>query len=160
MKFSTLVALTATVSAKHLIDGAVAEAVQEQFYNATMDAADLIEDELIPSLEQWDRAQQASERIYKNATESNFNDFLQRGSGYEAKLDCISNQLDEAIRDLEDNVHSNLYLRSRRAAPQQLWSVGMTANKTAAVNQKLQKVAGDYMAFASDPVYGPFIEQT
>ena len=48
---------------------------------------------------------------------------------------------------------------SVEAAPQQLWSVGMTASKTAAVNQKLQKVAQDYMAFASDPVYGPFLEQ-
>ena len=48
---------------------------------------------------------------------------------------------------------------STQAAPQQLWSVGMTASKTAAVNQKLQKVAQDYMAFASDPVYGPFLEQ-
>ena len=48
---------------------------------------------------------------------------------------------------------------AERAAPQQLWSVGMTASKTAAVNQKMQKVAADYMAFASDPVYGPFVEQ-
>ena len=30
---------------------------------------------------------------------------------------------------------------SVEAAPQQLWSVGMTASKTAAVNQKMQKVA-------------------
>ena len=35
----------------------------------------------------------------------------------------------------------------------------MTATKTAAVNTKLQKVAQDAMAFANDPVYGPFIEQ-
>ena len=49
--------------------------------------------------------------------------------------------------------------RVQRAGTQQLWSVGMTATKTAAVNTKLMKVAQDAMAFANDPVYGPFIEQ-
>ena len=45
------------------------------------------------------------------------------------------------------------------AAPTGLWSVGMTASKTAAVNTKLQNVARDAMALGNDPVYGPFIEQ-
>ena len=35
----------------------------------------------------------------------------------------------------------------------------MTSSKTQAVNTKLQKVAQDAIAFGSDPVYGPFIEQ-
>ena len=59
--------------------------------------------------------------------------------------------------------HSIKVLQASHTAPrartQQLWSVGMTATKTAAVNTKLMKVAQDAMAFANDPVYGPFIEQ-
>jgi hypothetical protein len=40
-----------------------------------------------------------------------------------------------------------------------LWSVGMTASKTQAVNNKLKSVAADAMAFMSDPVYGPWIQK-
>jgi hypothetical protein len=40
-----------------------------------------------------------------------------------------------------------------------LWSAGMTASKTQAVNSKMMKVAQDAMKFGSDPVYGPFIEK-
>ena len=157
MRFSTLVALTATVSARHIIDGDVAEDVQDQLINAGEDAAKFMEEDMGPNLEQWGRATEEADRAYQNVTESNFNDFIARGdaAGYDAKLQNIGNQLNEAMLDLEDNAHTNL----RRAAPQKLWSVGMTASKTAAVNQKMQKVAADMMAFSSDPVYGPFIEQ-
>ena len=68
----------------------------------------------------------------------------------------INQQMKRLNHDLKVLKMSNR--PSTEAAPQQLWSVGMTASKTAAVNQKMQKVAQDYMAFASDPVYGPFIE--
>ena len=47
----------------------------------------------------------------------------------------------------------------RVAQPTGLWSIGMTATKTQAVNTKMMKVAQDAMAFSADPVYGPFIEQ-
>jgi hypothetical protein len=40
-----------------------------------------------------------------------------------------------------------------------LWSVGMTASKTTVVNKKMMKVAETAMAFGSDPVYGPWIQQ-
>jgi hypothetical protein len=39
-----------------------------------------------------------------------------------------------------------------------LWSVGMTATKTQAINSKMMKVAQDAMVFGSDPVYGPYIQ--
>ena len=163
MKFSTLIALTATVSARHLVDGDVAEDVQDQLINAGEDAAEFMETDMIPNLEQWGQAQEATDRAYNQASESNFNDFVNRGdaAGYDAKLQNIDNQISQAMEDLENNINSNHASLSfaRRAAPQKLWSVGMTASKTAAVNQKLQKVAQDYMAFASDPVYGPFLEQ-
>ena len=163
MKFSTLIALTATVSARHLVDGDVAEDVQDQLINAGEDAAEFMETDMIPNLEQWGQAQEATDRAYNNATETNFHDFVNRGdaAGYDAKLQNIDNQINQAMQDLEDNINSNHAAGTfaRRAAPQKLWSVGMTASKTAAVNQKLQKVAQDYMAFASDPVYGPFLEQ-
>jgi len=163
MKFSTLIALTATVSARHLVDGDVAEDVQDQLINAGEDAAEFMETDMIPNLEQWGQAQEATDRAYNQASESNFNDFVNRGdaAGYDAKLQNIDNQISQAMQDLENNINSNHAAGTfaRRAAPQKLWSVGMTASKTAAVNQKLQKVAADYMAFASDPVYGPFIEQ-
>ena len=163
MKFSTLIALTATVSARHLVDGDVAEDVQDQLINAGEDAAEFMETDMIPNLEQWGQAQEATDRAYNQASESNFNDFVNRGdaAGYDAKLQNIDNQISQAMQDLENNINSNHAAGTfaRRAAPQKLWSVGMTASKTAAVNQKLQKVAQDYMAFASDPVYGPFLEQ-
>ena len=163
MKFSTLIALTATVSARHLVDGDVAEDVQDQLINAGEDVAEFMETDMIPNLEQWGQAQEATDRAYNIATETNFHDFVNRGdaAGYDAKLQNIDNQISQAMQDLEDNINSNHAAGTfaRRAAPQKLWSVGMTASKTAAVNQKLQKVAQDYMAFASDPVYGPFLEQ-
>ena len=68
--------------------------------------------------------------------------------------------MNQQMKRLEHSIES--LKRSNRpsvAGTQQLWSVGMTAQKTADVNEKLQKVATDAMAFANDPVYGPFIEQ-
>ena len=163
MKFSTLIALTATVSARHLVDGDVAEDVQDQLLDAADDAAKFMEEDMIPNLEQWGQAQEATDRAHQIASENNFNDFVNRGdaAGYDAKLRNIDMQIAQAMDDIEDNIKDNHDLGNfaRRAAPQKLWSVGMTASKTAAVNQKLQKVAQDYMAFASDPVYGPFLEQ-
>jgi len=163
MKFSTLIALTATVSARHLVDGDVAEDVQDQLLDAADDAAEFMEEDMIPNLEQWGQAQEATDRAHQIASENNFNDFVNRGdaAGYDAKLRNIDMQIAQAMDDLENNIEDNHDLGNfaRRAAPQKLWSVGMTASKTAAVNQKLQKVAQDYMAFASDPVYGPFLEQ-
>ena len=165
MKFATLIALTATVSAKYIIDGATAESVQDQLLNAGEDAAEFMETDMIPNLDQYGREQEIVDRAYYNATENTFNDFVARGdaANYDAKLNNIGNQLDQAIRDLEYNANSNHAAGTfaRRSAPKatKLWSVGMTATKTAAVNTKLMKVAQDAMAFANDPVYGPFIEQ-
>ena len=72
MKFSTLIALTATVSARHLVDGDVAEDVQDQLINAGEDAAEFMENDMIPNLEQWGQAQEATDRAYNQASETNF----------------------------------------------------------------------------------------
>ena len=45
------------------------------------------------------------------------------------------------------------------AAPQRLWSVGMTGYKTGAIMTKLQRIYAESWAFNNDPVYGLFIAQ-
>ena len=139
MKFSTLVALTATVSARHIIDGAVAEDVQDQLMDAADDIAEFAEHDLIPNLEQYDRDQYATQRQYERESEQNFNDFVARGdaAGYDAKLDAIADQIDQAMRDLDNNARANGFARRRAAPAMGLWSVGMTSSKTQAVNTKL-----------------------
>ena len=68
--------------------------------------------------------------------------------------------MNQQMKRLEHSIESlKRQNRPSVAGTQQLWSVGMTAQKTADVNTKLQKVAQDAMAFSADPVYGPFIEQ-
>ena len=164
MKYATLIALTATVSARYLVDGATAENVQDQVINAGEDAAEFMETDMIPNLDQYGREQEIVDQTWGQASEKTFNDFVARGdaANYDAKLDNISRQIDQAMNDLEANVNANHRAGNfarRTAGATKLWSVGMTATKTAAVNTKLQKVAQDAMAFGSDPVYGPFIEQ-
>ena len=160
MKFATLIALTATTSAKHIIDGATAEDVQDQLLEAGEDAAEFWDNDMGPNFDQAMGEQIVEDQAYQQRSEQIWNDFVARGdaANYDVKLDAIGQQIDAALRDLETNAHANGFAR-RRAASTKLWSVGMTAQKTAAVNQKLIKVAADAETFYADPVYGPFIQQ-
>ena len=65
----------------------------------------------------------------------------------------------QQLKRLEHQIKALQRGDAPRAAPKQLWSVGMTAQKTADVNSKLMKVAADAETFMADPVYGPFIQQ-
>jgi hypothetical protein len=101
---------------------------------------------------------------YKKKSTETDNDFIARGNAanYDQKLDNISKQLEEALDALEKNANANGYYakknnRPPRQAPVKLWSVGMTASKTEAVNKKMIKVAQDAIKLGSDPVYGPYI---
>ena len=118
----------------------------------------------MPSFQQSAEVQMANERAFMEASHSNFEDFHNRNvaAGFPEKLANIAAQLDQVMKDLDTNAHANMaagtYAR-RTTGATKLWSAGMTASKTAAVNAKLQTVAKEAMLYYNDPVYGPFFEQ-
>ena len=59
--------------------------------------------------------------------------------------------MDKALWELENNARQNGYYAKRNIASGnvKLWSVGMTASKTQAVNAKMMEVAKSAMAFAN-----------
>ena len=171
MKY-VIAALIATASAQnpnYIIDGATAERAQGQVLNATRDAAHFVENDLGPNFETWWNDQGATEREFaqaaqhfENESAQNWRNFENRAhaGNYDQKIENIARQIDDALAGLDQNARSNGYYFRRQARAQtNLWSVGMTSTKTAAVNAKLQKVAQDAMALGNDPVYGPFIQQ-
>merc|ERR1719223_866073 len=125
MKFATLIALTATASARHIIDGATAEDVQDQLLEAGEDAAEFWEEDMGPNVEQAINEQVVADQAYQQKSEQIWNDFVNRGdaANYDVKLDAIGRQIDAALRDLETSAHANGFAR-RRAASTRLWSVG------------------------------------
>jgi hypothetical protein len=175
MKYSTYVALTATVAAQpnaknpnYIISGDAAEAFQKDILQAGRDTKKFIKEDFGGNAKQWWNEQEANEIELQKAlnefnrdSENTFKDFVDRGdaANYDQKLDNIGKQLDNALWDLEKNANSNGYYarKNTRASPVKLWSAGMTASKTKNLNAKLMKYAKDAMKFGNDPVYGPFI---
>ena len=155
----------------YIINGTTAERVQGEFIEAGQKVGHWVEYSLAPNVEGFARDQERTERRlndavrrYQRESEENVEDFARRvdQSIDHQQLEQMGRDLDNAMWDLDREARRNgYYFRQRRAAPAatQLWSVGMTAEKTNAVNAKLMKVTQDAMALGNDPRYGPFIQQ-
>jgi hypothetical protein len=168
MKYSTYIALTATVAVQaknpnKIIDGVAFEAFQKDVLHAGSDAKKFVNQDLAPNVGKWWDEQAANEeqlledlQTFDKNSEKTFNDMITRGDvlNYDKKLENISNQLDAALDKLKKNANSNGYYARKniRAGPVKLWSVGMTASKTQRVNSMMMKVAQDAMKFETDPV--------
>ena len=112
-----------------------------------------------PNLGQLAKDVERNARAYERANEQDFREFVARGdrNDYARKIQNIQGQIDQAIWELERSANANLMQRDVPVLG--LWSVGMNAQKTQAVNQRMMKVASDAMLLGADPVYGPFIQQ-
>ena len=125
-------------------------------------------DEVKPNVHKWFKDQEANEREFmaqerqfERNTQDTWRQFERRveAGNYDQKLEDISNDLDKALWELENNARQNGYYAKKNIASGnvKLWSVGMTASKTQAVNAKMMEVAKSAMAFNDDPVYGPWV---